>query len=181
MSANEKASSMGLVESIESRLSVRSFTEEDVPEKIVNEALRLAILAPSAGNLQSRDFIVVRNALSKKRLAKGAFGQAFIEEAPVVIVVCANQNRIRNYGTRGAQLYCLQDSAAAIEHILLYVVSQGFGSCWVGAFDEREVSKVLSIPDNIRPVAILPIGRPMKEGFHTSRLDTNEVVHKEKW
>jgi nitroreductase len=172
---------MELVESIEARVSVRSFTEEDVPDKIVNEVLRLAILAPSAGNLQSRDFIVVRNALSKKRLAKGAFGQAFIEEAPVVIVVCANQNRIRNYGTRGAQLYCLQDSAAAIEHILLYVVSEGYGSCWVGAFDEREVSKVLSIPDNIRPVAILPIGRPMKEGFHTSRLDTNEVVHKEKW
>jgi nitroreductase len=172
---------MELVESIEARVSIRSFTEEDVPEKIVNEALRLAILAPSAGNLQARDFIVVRNGLSKKRLAKAAFGQAFIEEAPVNIVVCANQNRIRNYGTRGAQLYCLQDSAAAIEHILLYVVSQGFGSCWVGAFDEREVSKVLSIPDNVRPVAVLPIGRPMKEGFHTSRLDTNEVVHKEKW
>jgi nitroreductase len=172
---------MELVESIEARVSVRSFTEEDVPEKIVSEALRLAILAPSAGNLQSRDFIVVRNALSKKRLAKAAFGQAFIEEAPVVIVVCANQNRIRNYGTRGAQLYCLQDSAAAIEHILLYVVSKGYGSCWVGAFDEREASKVLSIPDNIRPIAILPIGRPMKEGFHTSRLDVAEVVHKEKW
>jgi nitroreductase len=172
---------MELVESIEARVSVRSFTEEDVPEKVVSEALRLAILAPSAGNLQSRDFIVVRNALSKKRLAKAAFGQAFIEEAPVVVVVCANQNRIRNYGTRGAQLYCLQDSAAAIEHILLYVVSKGYGSCWVGAFDEREASKVLSIPDNIRPVAILPIGRPMKEGFHTSRLDEAEVVHKEKW
>ncbi len=172
---------MELVESIETRVSVRSFTEEDVPEKTVNEALRMAILAPSAGNLQSRDFIVVRNALSKKRLAKAAFGQAFVEEAPVVIVVCANLNRIRNYGTRGAQLYCLQDSAAAVEHILLYVVSQGFGSCWVGAFDEREVSKVLSIPDNIRPIALLPIGRPMKEGFHTSRLDASELVHREKW
>ncbi len=172
---------MELIESIEARLSVRSFTEEDIPDKVVNEALRLATLAPSAGNLQSRDFIVIRNALSKKRLAKAAFGQAFIEEAPVVIVVCANQNRIRNYGTRGAQLYCLQDAAAAIEHILLYVVSEGYGSCWVGAFDEREVSKVLSIPENIRPVAILPIGRPMKEGFHTSRLGVSEVVHKEKW
>ena len=181
MAKSSEDHQLGLVESIETRVSVRSFTEEDVPEKVVNEALRMAILAPSAGNLQARDFIVVRSALSKKRLAKAAFGQAFVEEAPVVIVVCANQNRIRNYGTRGAQLYCLQDSAAAIEHILLYIVSQGFGSCWVGAFDEREVSKVLSIPDNIRPVAILPIGRPMKEGFHTSRLEVGEVVHKEKW
>lgn len=181
MTQKSRGPGLDLVESIEARVSVRSFAEEDVPEKVINEALRLATLAPSAGNLQSRDFIVVRNALSKKRLAKAAFGQAFIEEAPVVIVVCANQNRIRNYGSRGAQLYCLQDSAAAIEHILLFVVSQGYGSCWVGAFDEREVSKVLSVPENVRPVAMLPIGRPMKEGFHTSRLDIGEVVHKEKW
>ena len=123
-----------LVECIERRISVRSFAENDVPDEVVKEALRLAQLAPSAGNLQARDFIIVRDPGTKSRLARAAFGQAFIEEAPVVIVCCANLSRIRNYGARGTDLYCLQDAAAAVEHIMLYICSQGFGSCWVGAF-----------------------------------------------
>ena len=172
---------MDLIKSIEARTSVREFTSEDVPEEIVTEALRLAVLAPSAGNLQARDFVVVRDPETKKKLAKGAFGQEFVQEAPVVIVVCANLNRIRNYGSRGTNLYCIQDSAAAVEHILLYAASQGFGSCWVGAFDEKEVAMVLSLPDCDRPVAMIPIGRPSEAPRRTPRLSIDTVVHREKW
>ena len=172
---------MELVESIEKRVSVRSFSEEDVPEEVIMEALRLGQLAPSAGNLQARDFIVIRDKDTKKKLAKAAFGQEFLDEAPVVIVVCANLVRIRNYGIRGTELYCLQDSAAAVEHILLFAASKGYGSCWVGAFDEREVTKILSLPECARPVALLPIGRPKEAWRRTPRLQLDTVTHKEKW
>ena len=172
---------MDIVQSIEKRTSVRSFTEEDVPEEFISELLRLGTLAPSAGNLQSRDFIVVRDKETKKRLSKAAFGQDFVEAAPVVIVICANQTRIRNYGIRGTELYCLQDAAASVENMLLYIASQGYGSCWVGAFDEREVSKLLGIPEQARPTIMLPIGRPKEDGRRTPRLSMDMVVHKEKW
>jgi nitroreductase len=172
---------MDLVQSIESRMSVRGYTAENVPDELVDEALRLAVLAPSAGNLQARDFIVVRNKGMRDKLAEAAFGQDFLRQAPVVIVCCANLTRIRNYGDRGATLYCLQDVAAAVEHILLYAASKGFGTCWVGAFDEAKVCQVLSLPAHARPVALIPIGRPKAQPRRTPRLDMDTVVHRERW
>ncbi len=172
---------MELVDCIEKRVSVRSFADGDVPEEVVNEALRLAQLAPSAGNLQARDFVVVRDTEMKKKLARAGFGQSFIEEASVVIVCCANLNRVRNYGARGTELYCLQDVAAAVEHIMLYVCSQGFGSCWIGAFDEGEVCKALQLPNHARPLVIIPIGKPKEEGRRTPRLKLDTLTHHEKW
>jgi nitroreductase len=79
----------------------------------------------------------------------------------VVIVVCADaEQSAARYGSRGRELYCLQDTAAAIEHILLAAVALGLGGCWVGAFDEREAARVLDLPGRHRPVAMLPIGKP---------------------
>jgi nitroreductase len=172
---------MELVQSIESRVSVREFTSENVPDEIVDEALRLAVLAPSAGNLQARDFIVVRDAQTKDSLAEAAFGQDFLKQASVVIVCCANLTRIRNYGDRGVTLYCLQDVAAAVEHILLYAASKGLGACWVGSFDEGKVCQALNLPPHARPVTIIPMGRPKAQPRRTPRLELDTVVHKERW
>jgi len=172
---------MELVESIEKRWSVRGFTEDPVPDEIVMETLRMATLAPSAGNLQARDFIVVRDPETRRQLARAAFGQDFVEQAPVVIVCCSNLARIRNYGVRGTSLYCIQDVAASVENMLLYVTSQGYGSCWVGAFDEMEVCRLLGLPENVRPTAMLPIGRPSESPRKTPRLKIDTLVHKEKW
>ena len=91
---------MDVVKAIEERHSVRVFTGEDVPMEIINEMLRLGNLAPSAGNLQARDFIIVKDKEMKGKLTKAAFGQRFVEEASVVVVVCCNMNRIKNYGDR---------------------------------------------------------------------------------
>ena len=172
---------MDLVTCIEGRNSIRDFTPDPVEDSVIDEALRLANRAPSAGNLQARDFIVVRSARTKKALAEAAFGQDFIATAPVVIVCCANLERIKHYGDRGRTLYCLQDVAAAIENILLYVHSKGLGAVWVGAFDETGVSKALSLPEHARPVAIVPIGHPVDKGIHRSRLPLEKLVHRESW
>jgi nitroreductase len=172
---------MDLREAIEKRASVRSFTEDPVPDELVMETLRLGTLAPSAGNLQARDFVVVRDAEIKAKLAMAAFGQDFVEYVPVVIVCCANLGRIRNYGIRGTDLYCLQDVAASVENMMLHVASQGFGSCWVGAFDEAQVTKIVGLPENVRPVVLLPIGVPKDPSRRTPRMKLDAVVHKEKW
>jgi len=170
-----------LIEAIESRRSVRAFKKDPLPEGFVEEAVRIGNLAPSAGNLQARDFVVVREEATKRRLAEAALGQDFVAEAPAVVVVCANARRIAHYGERGRELYMLQDAAAAIENILLYIHSTGLGSCWVGAFDEAAVSGALGLPDWVRPVALLPVGVPAERPARRRRLATSELIHHERW
>ena len=94
-------------------------------------------------------------------MAEAALDQSFIEEVPVVIVVCANEDRSsQGYGTRGKTLYCIQDTAAAIQNIHLAAYSLGLGTCWIGAFREEEASAILKVPHGIRPIAIIPVGYP---------------------
>ena len=172
---------MELREAIEKRRSVRSFIDRDVKIDDIVEILEYANLAPSAGNLQARDFVVVRDDRLRKSLAKAALDQAFVSEAPIDIVVCANLRRISPYGARGINLYCIQDSAASIEHILLLALEYGLSTCWVGAFDERRVSKILDLPNYIRPVAIIPIGYPRHIPKPTPRIEIDKLVHTDRW
>jgi len=163
---------------IEERRSVRNFDgERDVPPEMVQKILEAAIRAPSAGNCQPWHFVVIRSKQTKTLLAEAAYGQWFVAEAPVVIVVCADPARsAQRYRSRGAQLYCLQDTAAATEHILLAVTALGLGACWVGAFDEEAASKALNLPASLRPVAIVPIGYPAARPSRTSRRSLGEVI-----
>jgi len=150
---------------LQERTSVREYDPSvDVPPETVERLLEAAIRAPSAGNRQAWHFYVVRDPALRKGLESAAYGQSFVSRAPLAIVVCANpEQSAGRYGERGSQLYCLQDTAAAIEHILLSAVALGLGSCWVGAFDEDHAAQVLNLPDRHRPVAILPIGKPAGE------------------
>jgi nitroreductase len=173
---------MELYEVMEKRHSIRAFQPREVEEEKVKRILQSAILAPSAGNLQPWEFILVKDEKMKRKLADAALGQNFIQEAPVVIVVCANRERSgRIYGTRGSQLYSILDSAIAATYILLSVTNEGLGSCWVGAFRDDEVSRALGLPEDIRPIGIFPIGYPAEEPFKTSRFPLSRVLHKEKW
>jgi nitroreductase len=147
---------------VEDRHSVRNFDQgRDVSPEIVAKLLETAIRAPSAGNCQPWYFFVVRNQEIKRALAQAALGQWFLSEAPVVIVVCAEPERSAlRYANRGRYLYCLQDTAAATENLLLAAVASGLGTCWVGAFDDEQASQALDLPAHLRPVAIVPIGYP---------------------
>ena len=155
---------MELFEAINLRRSVRAFTDEEVHEEEIEKLLEAARWAPSAGNIQPWSFVVVRDANIKRGLSEAALNQFFIEEAPVVIVVCADWNRSgQGYGSRGINLYCVQDTAAAVENMLLAAVALGLGACWVGAFQEDMVRVVLNVPKELRPVAIVPVGETCGE------------------
>ncbi len=169
------------LETIFSRVSIRKFKPDPIPDEVIIEILKAGNAAPSAGNLQARDFIVVKDKNTKRRLARAALNQMFIAEAPVVIVVCANYPRsMRVYGERG-KLYAEQDATAAIENILLAVHMLGLGAVWVGAFDEAEVSDVLGIPSYARPMAIVPIGHPAERPRKRERYPIEYLTHWEKW
>ncbi len=171
---------MNVFEAIKSRRSVRAFTQKNVSEEEVEKLIDAARWAPSAGNIQPWEFIVVRKPETKRKLSIAALDQTFIEEAPVVIVVCANQIRSgRGYGARGIHLYCLQDTAAATQNLLLAACARDLATCWIGAFREEEARKALNLPEGIRPVAIIPLGYPAKKPMARSRRPLSEILYYE--
>lgn len=170
---------MELSEVIKGRRSIRAFKLQDVPDEVVEKLIDAARHAPSAGNIQPWEFVIVRNPDAKKKLAQAAH-QAFVEEAPVVIVVCADENRSSmGYGNRGRTLYCIQDTAAAIQNILLTAYSFGLGTCWVGAFNEDEAGRALKAPNGIRPVAMIPVGYPNRTPSQRNRRPLSQIMHHE--
>jgi nitroreductase len=152
---------MDTLEAIHRRRSVRKYRPEPVPEDDLRAILNAAISAPSAGNIQPWKFYIVREHGLRRALAEAAYGQTFIEEAPVCIVVVAiPEMSAKRYGDRGWGLYCIQDTAAAVQNILLASTALGYGTCWVGAFSEDAVVRVLNLPEGERPVAMVPVGKP---------------------
>ena len=149
---------MEVFEAILKRRSVRNFEKREIPKEKIEKLKEALIWAPSAGNLQARKFYFVFNEEIKKKLAKAALNQNFIAKAPLVIVGCCDLEKISWYGERGKNLYTICDVSAAIENLLLMATAEGLGACWVGAFDESEVSKILNLPKNERPIVIVPIG-----------------------
>ncbi len=172
---------MECIEAIKGRRSVRRFKDTAVGKDLIDELLSAAQMAPSAGNLQARDFVVVTNKITKQKLAQAALGQSFIDKAPVAIVVVANIERSsRIYKSRG-ELYALQDATAAVMNLMLAAHSKGLATCWVGAFDENAVADLLGIPDKTRPISIIPIGYPDEKPAAPPRMGLEKVVHSETW
>jgi nitroreductase len=159
------------------RRSCRAFRSDPIPEEDLGRLLEAMRMAPSAGNCQPWRFLVMHSEDDRQALAVAAFGQDFIAEAPIAIVVCGEATRsAARYGSRGRDLYVIQDTAAAVENLLIAATALGYGSCWIGAFDEAEAARALKLPENLRPVAIIPIGKAAKKPGRPTRRPMNEIV-----
>ena len=167
---------MDVLSAVKDRRSIRSFLQKDIPENILSRLLDALIWAPSAGNLQSRKFYFIKDDRTKKKIAAAASNQNFIANAPVLVVCCADSRISMHYGRRGFELYAIQDVAVSVMAMMLVAVENEIGTCWVGAFKEAEVSKILALPDNLRPVALVPVGYPERIPRPPPRLSIKEVV-----
>lgn len=146
---------------IKKRRSIRMYKDTPVDDETIKKILEAARLAPSAGNLQPYEFVVVKDINIRRELAQAAYGQGFITRAPVAIVFIEDSKRTEShYGKRGANLYVHQDTAIAVTFAHLAAADLGLGSCWVGAFDAPAVARILNLKPGLVPVAILPIGYP---------------------
>ena len=171
---------MDLLEVIKKRRSIRAYKKQDLPQGAIEKLIEAARWAPSAGNVQPWEFVVASSQKIKQELSKAAFSQKDLEEASVVIVVCADEKLAeQSYGERGKSLYCLQDTAAATQNILLTAYSLGLGSCWIGAFKEKEIRQVIRAPKEMRPIALIPIGYPDEAPAARSRRLVSEIMYKE--
>ena len=162
--------------------SIRSFTKEDIPDATLSRILEAGCWAPSAGNLQPWFFYVIKNEKLKRQVAEVCFQQQQVEATPVIVVIMADPAKSNEkYGERGAQLYCLQDTAAAAENMILAAHGLGIASCWVGAFDEPKVQVLVEAPPRLRAVAILCLGysheeeSPYKERYRVA--EVTKVIH----
>jgi len=171
---------MEFEEVVKKRHSIRSFKEKEIPKEKINKILELANLSPSAGNLQARSVVIIKNKKIKEQIAKAALDQNFIIEAPVVFVICANlEESASKYGKRGRELYAIQDATIFASYLQLATVSLGLDSCWVGAFDEEELKIILNLGDKFRPIAIIPVGYAAEEPYLTDRKSLDEIIQKE--
>ena len=169
---------MELFEAIRQRYSVRAFKNAPIGDQAEKAILEAANNAPSAGNLQAYEIIVVRDAARKRELAKVSWEQYFLADAPVVLVFCANPDRNREkYGARGAERYCIQDASIACAYVQLAAAALGLGSCWIGAFEEADVQRILKTPTAWRPIAILPVGVPADAAKPRARRPLTNLVH----
>jgi len=167
---------MDVFTAVKGRRSIRNFLEQELPDAVVMKLTDALIWAPSAGNLQSRKFILIRDPGRKKQLAVAALGQSFIVQAPLVIVCCTDSRIADRYGRRGVELYSIQDVAASIMCMMLVAYENDLGTCWVGAFREEAVSQILGLPGNLRPVSIVPVGYPSRVPNPTPRVGREEAV-----
>lgn len=171
-----------LLQLIKSRRSIRAFKPDPIPDEHVKLIIEAARWAPSAGNLQPWHFVVVRDPERKRALAEAALHQMFIAEAPVVIVVGADRERSAlRYGDRGRYLYCLLDCGAAIQNMLLMIHALGYGACWVGAFYDDEVRRIVGFPEHVQPVAIIPVGKPAESPHPPPRRPLSDVMYEEQF
>lgn len=159
------------------RRSVRHFNAKlSVSDEDIRALLEAAVSAPTAGNIQPWRFTVVRSLEMREKLA-AALSQRWATSAPVVIVVSLDPRPCAaRYGDRGEYLYGIQDTAAAVENILLAAVDRGLASCWIGAFAEDAVRDALGIQSPLTPVAILPVGHSAESAARPARRPLSEVT-----
>jgi nitroreductase len=172
---------MDCLETIKRRRSIRKFKNMDIGKENLDILLGAAQAAPSAGNVEGRDFIIVTDRTIKRELVVAAHNQHFIASAPVIIVAVANIKRSsKRYGNRG-ELFAIQDATVSVMNIMLAATNLGLGTCWIGAFDEDTVRDILNIPMTERPVAMVPIGYPDEDPVIPQRMDIDQIIHREKW
>lgn len=170
---------MTVEESIRTRKSVRSYMDRPVEKDKIIALLEAARLAPSAGNRQEGRYVVVTDTEMRRKLAQAAANQSFVAEAACVIACCAETD---SYSMRCGQLSYPIDVAIAIDHMTLRAVELGLGTCWIGAFYEDQVKKLLSIPERIRVVELLTVGYPKDPKVKPkNRLELDKISFFEEW
>lgn len=177
----ESARAKEFFELVGTRRSIRSFTAEAVTERDLERILQAANRAPSAGNLQAYEIVVVTDHDGRQRLSRAAFGQPCVAEAKVLLVFLANPARsAARYAARGERLFALQDATIAASYAQLAVHALGLASVWIGAFEDRAVLDAVNAPRALLPSSLLAIGHAAESPPLTPRRDLRDLVHRER-
>lgn len=166
------------MDAIFNRKSIRRYTDEKVTDEQVENILRAAMAAPSAGNQQPWDFIVVRSNETRDKIMKVSPYATPLKTANVAIVVCGDSAKERFKG------YWVQDCSAAIQNMLIKVEEIGLGAVWMGIYPEQDrvdgLKKIFNLPETVTPLAIISVGYPAEERSAVDRFNKDRI-HNEIW
>ncbi len=171
---------------VAARKSIRDYQNKPVEDEKLAKILEAAQRAPSWANKQCAKYVIVKDKKIVEELASSFIG--WIKQAPIVVVACADP---KGSGSRNGMDYYLVDVGISMEHLVLAAADQGLGTCWIGGFDEGKVKKTLQIPENVKVVALTPLGYPADLSMRSKlvrssvgadkRKPLDEMVHREKW
>lgn len=170
-----------MLDAIQTRASVRSYTEEPVAEDDLQQVLEAALSAPSANNARPWHIVVVTDAEKRQQLSRVHQWAGFCADSPVVLAFCAEE---------GSQPHWwIEDTSAAVENALIQAAALGLGTCWIGIRGgspghgperEAKVREVLGIPEDIRVLALVSLGHPAGEP-HSKPAGPMDAIHRETW
>lgn len=171
---------MSVLDIIKSRKSIRKYKDKDIPEDVFLRVMEAARLAPSGKNLQPWKFIVARDEILKKSLAEASRGQLFIARAPMIIIACGCPDM--SYPRQGNYMKSWPiDVTIALQHLMLQAEEEGLGTCWIGAFEEKEVKSLLGVPEDWKVLALTPLGYPDQIPQDRGRKPLSEIVSYDKF
>lgn len=170
-----------LLNGIYTRRSVRKFTGEPVKKEDLVTTLKAGMSAPSAVNIQPWAFIAVTDRDLLDALCEELPYAKMLDKAGAAIVVCGVPDKDDTY----AKDYWVMDCSAATQNILLAAHALGYGAVWTAAYADnarvKSVRRILSIPDNIIPLNVIPIGVPANRDAKPLDKFKEENIHWEKW
>lgn len=167
---------MDVMQAIRTRRSIRKYQDRPVESQKLHQLLEAARLAPSASNRQNWKLVVITDAATRKKMVKACYEQAFIAQAPVLIVACATDaQRIMRSGLQAAAV----DPTIAVDHMTLAAVELELGSCWIGAFDPQQVAEIINLPEGVIPAHVLTVGYPDEDPTPRPRKATDEIICRE--
>lgn len=167
---------MDFFRALSERHSVRAYKDRAIEESKLRKLLLAINSAPSAGNRQAYEIVVVKSVKQKKKIADAAH-QPFIANAPIALVFVSNPERNENYGERGRELYAMQDATIAASYAQLAATALGLSTCWVGAFDDGKIAGIICAEKGMRVVAVIPVGYAARKPFVTERRSLKDIVH----
>ncbi len=169
---------MEVFDAITNRRSIRKYNDTEIEEDKITKILEAARFAPSAANRQQWKFVIVKNKVTRENLVDAANGQKFVAEAPVLIVACSTESD--SIMPCGQYAYTV-DLSIAISFMILEATEQELGTCWLGAFDENMVKKILDIPDEIRIVGMFTLGYADEKPAPRPRKNEKQIICYEKY
>tara|TARA_Y100000310_G_C20618832_1_gene782138 strand:+ start:839 stop:1444 length:606 start_codon:yes stop_codon:yes gene_type:complete len=163
------------------RRSIRRYKDKEVPLSVIQEIIDLARFTPSSGNLQNWKLVIVTDQKKKSNLADACLQQTWMEEAPVLIVVCNDYDDVKKHYGKLGKMYSIQNCSNIAFALTLIAQDKGLGSCWVGGFETEAVHRILGIPGNMDPEIIIAMGYSNETKKPAIREDSQYIVYFDSW
>ena len=168
-----------MMDVIMKRRSIRKYEEKAVGDHLVEELLRAAMAAPSAGNQQPWEFVVIRDKEIMKKIQEFHPYSSMLNNCDVAIAVCGNLEKER------FKDYWVQDCSAASQNILLAAQSMGLGTVWLGIYPVAErvegMKEIIGTSSKCNTtLSLIPVGYPAEKKEDIDRFN-KECIHENKW